>query len=127
VIRLILGGQVLAGFASGEHFPYLESGDMKVIASANQARLSYAPDTKTFVESGVDAFVDAVFFLAMKAGTDPEAAAAIAAAIDAAVQSPEVAEIVRNAVQGDPINMGPEGAKLMMVDGLANAKRLFAN
>jgi len=30
-------------------------------------------------------------------------------------------------VQGDPINMGPEGAKLMMVDGLANAKRLFAN
>jgi len=127
VIRLILGGQVLAGFASGEHFPYLESGDMKVIASANQARLSYAPDVQTFVESGVDAYVDAVFFLAMKAGSDAAATTAIAAAIDSAVQSPEVAEIVRNAVQGDPINMGPEGAKLMMTDGLENAQRLFAN
>ncbi|SFR13311.1 Bug family tripartite tricarboxylate transporter substrate binding protein [Poseidonocella sedimentorum] len=127
VIRLILGGQVLAGFASGEHFPYMESGDMKVIASANQSRLSYAPETPTFIESGVDAYVDAVFFLAMKTGSDPAATAAIAAAIDEAVQSPEIAEIVRNAVQGDPINMGPEGAKLMMTDGLENAKRLFAN
>lgn len=127
VIRLILGGQVLAGFASGEHFPYLESGDMKVIASANQARLSYAPDTLTFIESGVDAYVDAVFFLAMKAGSDPAAVQAIAAAIDEAIKAPEIAEIVRNAVQGDPINMGPDGAKLMMTDGLANAERLFAN
>lgn len=127
VIRLILGGQVLAGFASGEHAPYLESGDMKVIASANQARLSYAPDTLTFIESGVDAYVDAVFFLAMKAGSDPAAVTAIAVAIDEAVKSPEIAEIVRNAVQGDPVNMGPEGAKQMMVDGLDNAKRLFAN
>ena len=127
VIRLILGGQVLAGFASGEHFPYLESGDMKVIASANQSRLSYAPETQTFVESGVDAYVDAVFFLAMKAGSDPAATAAIAAAINEAVKSPEIAEIVRNAVQGDPLNMGPDGARMMMVDGLENAKRLFAN
>ncbi len=127
VIRLILGGQVLAGFASGEHFPYLESGDMKVIASANQSRLTYAPETLTFIESGVDAFVDAVFFLAMKDGSSAEATAAISAAIESAVQSPEVAEIVQNAVQGAPINMGPDGAHKMMVDGLENAKRLFSN
>jgi hypothetical protein len=75
----------------------------------------------------VDAYVDAVFFLAMKAGSDPAATSAIAAAIDEAVQSPEIAEIVRNAVQGDPINMGPKGARMMMVDGLGNAKLLFAN
>ena len=127
VIQLILGGQVLAGFASGEHFPYLESGDMKVIASANANRLSYDPDTPTFIESGVDAYVDAVFFLAMRDGTDPAAAAAIAAAIDAAVQSDAVAEIVRNAVQGPAVNLGPEGARMMMVNGLANAQRLFEN
>ncbi|MFK8033912.1 MAG: Bug family tripartite tricarboxylate transporter substrate binding protein [Hyphomicrobiales bacterium] len=127
VMKLILGGQVLAGFASGEHVPYMESGDMKVIASANQARLSYAPDVPTFIESGVDAYVDAVFFLAMKAGSDPAAVEAIAAAIDAAVKTPKMAEIVKNAVQGDPINMGRDGAKAMMVDGLDNAKKLFAN
>lgn len=126
VMKLILGGQVLAGFGSGEHYPYLESGDMKVIAGANQARLSYAPDTKTFIESGVAAYVDPIFFLAMPAGTDPDATAAIASAIDEAIKAPEFEEIVQNAVKGAPINMGVDGTKQMMVDGLANAKVLFA-
>ena len=127
VMKLILGGQVLAGFGSGEHYPYLESGDMKVIAGANQARLSYAPEVKTFVESGINAYVDPVFFLAMKSGTDPAALEAISAAIDAATKAPEFAEIVQNAVKGNPINMGAEGTRQMMVDGLANAKILFSN
>lgn len=126
VIKLILGGQVLAGFASGEHFPYLESGDMKVITGANQERLSYAPDVKTFVDNGIGVFVDPVFFLAMTKGTEPAAVAAIAAAIDEAVKSDDIAEIVQNAVKGDPINMGPEGTHQMMTDGLAAAKILFA-
>lgn len=126
VIKLILGGQVLAGFASGEHFPYLESGDMKVIAGANQARLSYAPDAKTFTESGVAAYVDPIFFMAMTGGTDPAAVKAIATAMDAAITSPDVKEIVMNSVKGEPVNMGMEGTAKMMLDGLANAKILFA-
>lgn len=125
VMKLILGGQVLAGFGSGEQYPYLESGDMKVIAGANQSRLSYAPEVKTFIESGINAYVDPVFFLAMTGGTDPAAVKAIAAAIDAAVKAPEMAEIVQNAVKGAPLNMGMEGTEKMMVDGLANAKVLF--
>lgn len=126
VMKLILGGQVLAGFGSGEHYPYLESGDMKVIAGANQSRLSYAPEVKTFIESGVNAYVDPVFFLAMRNGTDPAAITAISAAIDEATKAPKFAEIVQNAVKGDPINMGTDGTKKMMSDGLANAKILFA-
>lgn len=127
VMKLILGGQVLAGFGSGEQLPYLESGDMKIIAGANQSRLSYAPDAKTFIESGVDAYVDPVFFMAARKGTDPKAIEAIAAAIDEAVKSPEVAEIVKNATNGSPLNMGVEGTAKMMTDGLANAKVLFAD
>ena len=126
VMKLILGGQVLAGFGSGEQYPYLESGDMKVIAGANQSRLSYAPDTKTFIESGIDAYVDPVFFLAMPGGTDAAAVEAISAAVDAAIQTPDMIEIVKNAVQGAPINMGPGGTHQMMSEGLANAKILFA-
>lgn len=125
VMKLILGGQVLAGFGSGEHFPYLESGDMKVIAGTNQNRLSYAPDTKTFVESGVDAYVDPVFFFATTGGTDPAAVKAIAEAIDNAVNTEAVAKIVQNAVKGKPSNLGPDGTKKMMVDGLVNARNLF--
>ena len=68
-MQLILGGQVMAGFGSGEHLPYLESGAMKVIVGANEASLSYAPDSPTFVESGVRACVDPYFFLATTKGT----------------------------------------------------------
>jgi tripartite-type tricarboxylate transporter receptor subunit TctC len=125
-MKLILGGQVLAGFGSGEQLPYLKSGDMKVIAGANQSRLSYAPDNKTFVESGVNAYVDPYFFLATTKGTAPEAVTAIAAAIDNAMKSEEIAKIVNNATNGSPLNLGPEGTKKMLVDGIDNVKVLFA-
>jgi len=127
VMKLILGGQVLVGFASGEHFPYLESGDMKVIASTNQARLSYAPDVKTFVESGIDAYVDPVFMLATTKGTDPAAVKALASAIDNAIKTPAFKKIVKNALKGNPSNLGPEGTLKMMIDGLENAQNLFNN
>jgi len=104
----------------------LESGDMKIIAGANQERLSYAPDAMTFVENGFGVFVDPVFFLATTKGTDPAAVTAIAAAIDAAIQSDDIKEIVANSVKGEPINLGPEGTHKMMVDGLASAQILFA-
>ncbi len=124
-MKLILGGQVLAGFSSGEHLPYAESGDMKVIAAANAERLSYEPDVKTFTESGVKAYVDPYFFLATTKGTSPDAVKAISAAIDEAMKSPEMAEIVGNATKGKPLNLGPDGTKTMLVDGLDNVKVLF--
>jgi tripartite-type tricarboxylate transporter receptor subunit TctC len=125
-VKLILGGQVLAGFSSGEHFPYAEAGSMKVIAAGNAQRLSYAPDTGTFVEAGVNAYVDPYFYLATTKGTDPKALASISAAIDAALAAPEMKEIVNNAVKNDPLNLGPDGTRAMMVDGLANVGVLFA-
>ena len=124
-MKLVLGGQVLAGFSSGEHFPYAESGDMKVIASANESRLSYAPEVKTFVESGVRAYVDPYYFMATTKGTPPEAINAMASAIDDAMKSPEMAEIVKNAIKGTPLNLGPEGTRQMLVGGLENVRVLF--
>lgn len=124
-MKLILGGQVLAAFSSGEHFPYAESGDMKVIASANAARLSYDADAKTFIESGVEAFVDPQFYVAMTAGTDPAALTAIRAAFDAALASEEMGEIVKNAIKNTPKNLGADGTKQMLVEGVENVRVLF--
>ena len=125
-MKLILGGQVLAGFSSGEHFPHAEAGKMKVIASANAARLSYAPDARTFPEAGVNAYVDPFYYLATTKGTDPAALKAITKAIERAMRSPRMIEIVANAVKGKPLNLGPDGTRKMMVDGLANVGMLFA-
>lgn len=125
-MKLILGGQVLAGFSSGEHFPYAEAGSMKVIAGSNAERLSYAPEVGTFIDAGINAYVDPVFYLATTAGTDPAAVSAIAAAVENALKAPEMVDIVANATKGAPLNLGPEGTKKMMVDGLSNVAVLFA-
>ena len=124
-MKLILGGQVLVGFSSGEHFPHVEAGKMKVIASANAQRLSYAPDVGTFVEAGVNAFVDPWFYLATTKGTDPDAVKSISRAIAKALKSPQMKEITQNAIKNDPLNLGPDGTQRMMQDGLANVRILF--
>ncbi|KGJ03077.1 hypothetical protein IT41_15290 [Paracoccus halophilus] len=119
-MKLILGGQVQAGFSSGEHFPFEDAGDMKEIATTAPERVSWAPDAPTFIESGIDIFFDPVFFIATTKGTDPAAVAALSQALDAAVATDEVAEAVRNAIRNDPKNLGSEGARQMMLDGLEN-------
>ena len=124
--KLLLGGQVIAGFSAGTHLKYLESGDFKMIASANDARHAYAPDTPTVRESGYDVYLDPYFYFATTAGTPPEARQALTTALANAIASPEVAEVVRNAASSNVLNLGPEGTKKMLVDGIDNVKVLFA-
>lgn len=124
-IKLILGGQVQVGFSSGEHLPYLNSGDMKLIASVNDERHSYAPDVPTVMEAGYPVYVSPVFYFATGAGTDPEAREALAKALAEALKSDKVEEVVKNATRSDVINLGPEGTKDMMKKGLENIRVLF--
>ncbi|WP_137700148.1 tripartite tricarboxylate transporter substrate binding protein [Marimonas lutisalis] len=123
--KLLLGGQALASFASGEHLPFLESGDVKMLASVNNVRHSYAPDTPTAIEQGYDIYVDPVYFFATTAGTPDEARSALAAALAAALDSDEVKTVVQNALQSPIDNLGPDGTAEMMKAGLVNTGKLF--
>lgn len=96
-----------------------------MIASGNDARHTYAPDTPTFRESGFNAYVDPYFYFATGGGTEPEALAALTDALANAIASDEVAEVVRNAATTETLNLGPEGTKKMLVDGIENVKILF--
>ncbi|MDG1068418.1 MAG: tripartite tricarboxylate transporter substrate binding protein [Sulfitobacter sp.] len=125
ILKLLLGGQALAGFATGTHVEYLESGDLKMIASANRTRHSYALDTATLIEQGYDVYVDPWFYFAMSAGSSAEAQAAIAAALAAALETDEVKAAVHNALNTEVVNLGPEATKKMLVDGIDNVKVLF--
>lgn len=124
-VRLLLGSQVDAAFSAGAHLPYMETGELQVLGSANRERLSYAPDAATFLDLGYNYFLDPYYFLAMHADTDPEAAAAIAAAFETALQTPEMIEIIQNINQSAPQNLGPEGTVQMMHDALEVSQRLF--
>jgi Uncharacterized protein conserved in bacteria len=124
-IRLLLGGQIQLAFASGEEIPYVRSGDVQVIASASPSRIEHSPEAMTLIESGYEVYVDPVWYLAVTAGTDEAASAAIASAFDAALADPRVVEIVRNMTQSDPVNLGPDGTRQMMTNALENALRIF--
>lgn len=124
-IKMLLGGQALAGFATGLHVPYLESGELKMIASMNNSRHSYDQDTKTLPEQGFDVYVDPWYYFATTAGTPEEAKKAIADALETALASDQVKKVVANALSSQVEHMGPAETKQMLVDGLANVKVLF--
>jgi tripartite-type tricarboxylate transporter receptor subunit TctC len=126
MIQLVLGGQVAASFSAGKHIPYIKKGTLKLLASANDGRHSYAPDVPTFREQGYNAFVDPIFYFAARKGIPADAKAALVKALDKAITSPEVEKIVTNTLSTKPNNMGPEGTHKMLVDGIASVKVLFA-
>lgn len=125
MIQNVLGGHVVASFAAGAHIPYLKSGDLKMLASANDGRHSYAPDVKTLREQGFDLFVDPWFYIAAPAGLPADAKAALAKALDAAIASKRVSDLVANAMQNQTDNLGPDGTAAMMRAGIGGVKVLF--
>ncbi len=124
-VQLILGGQAIAGFEAGEHLPFLEAGQLKMIASMNNTRHNYAPDTPTLVEQGYPIYVDPVFFFAAAKGTPDDARDALIKALADALASEEVATVVQNSLKSPILNMGPDGTEAMLRDGLANVGQLF--
>ncbi len=125
MVQQLLGGHVIASFAAGAHIPYLESGDVKMIASANATRHSYAPNTPTVVEQGHDIYVDPYFYIAAPAGLNGPAKAALADALGNALKSDQVKKAILNALKTEPSNLGPDGTRKMLDDGLVNVGKLF--
>lgn len=126
MIQLVLGGQVAASFSAGIHIPYIEKGEMKVLASANNSRHSYAPDTLTLKEQGFDLFVDPYFYFAAPEGLSDEAGTALSEALDQAINSDKVKEVVANTLATDVNNLGGDGTLKMMQDGMEGVKVLFS-
>ncbi len=124
-LQQLLGGHVDAAFNAGAHIPYLESGELKMIASANASRHSYAPDTATVQEQGHDIYVDPWFYIAAPAGLPEEAKMAISKAISDALASDATKEAIMNTMHTEPSMAGPEDTKMMLEAGLKNVGTLF--
>jgi tripartite-type tricarboxylate transporter receptor subunit TctC len=126
MLKLILGGQVVAGFSAGSHQPYLEKGDIKMLASANAVRHNYAPEIATVREQGYDVYVDPFFFFGAPAGLSDDAKEGLTQALANAINSDKVRDVVKKTLSTEVNNLGPEGTKTMLMDGMANVKVLFA-
>ena len=125
MIQNLLGSHVDAAFNGGPHIQYLESGDLKMLASVSASRFNYSPDTKTLIEQGYQIYVDPWWYIAAPAGLPSEAKDNLAEAFNSAINSENVSKVVQNVLKLQPNNLGPEGSKEMMVGGLANIAVLF--
>ncbi|WP_158963725.1 tripartite tricarboxylate transporter substrate binding protein [Chachezhania sediminis] len=124
-VQNLLGGHVTAAFNAGSHIPYLETGELKMIAGANETRPSYSPDTPTVEEAGFGVYVDPWYYIAAPKGLPEEAQTAIGDALKAALDSDTVKTAIENTMHTEPVFKGPAETRAMMEAGLANVKTLF--
>jgi tripartite-type tricarboxylate transporter receptor subunit TctC len=124
-LQQVLGGHVDAAFNAGAHIPSLEAGEVKMLASANAQRHTYAPDVPTVQEQGYDIYVDPWFYVAAPAGLPEEAHTALSEAMAQALQSDALRQAIENTMHTEPADMGPEETKTMLTDGLENVGTLF--
>jgi tripartite-type tricarboxylate transporter receptor subunit TctC len=124
-IQSILGGHVDVGCPAGSHIKYLESGDLKMIAAFGKERYSYAPDTKTLIESGYNFYVDPYYYLAAPKGLPDDVKATLAAVFDKAINSEKVKTALENTLKAKPHNIGPEGTAKMLSEGVPALKGLI--
>lgn len=124
-LQQLLGGHVDAAFNAGAHIPQLEAGKVKMLASANASRHSYAPEAQTVQEQGFDIYVDPYFYIAAPAGLPEDAKAALAETIGAALGKDSTKEAIMNAFHTEPSDKGPEETRTMLDEGLVNVGTLF--
>lgn len=126
MIQGLLGNNLQAAFVGGSHIPYIESGDLKMIAVATEARHGYSPNTTSLIEQGFPFAVEPYFYLAAPLGLPDDVRETLATALDDAINSATVTELVTNMMQVPPSNIGPEGTATMMGNSLAVMQELLS-
>jgi tripartite-type tricarboxylate transporter receptor subunit TctC len=97
----LLGGQVQFMFDPGPGLRHVKDGKLKLLAVASGKRASQLPDTPTFAELGMPSVdADTVFGIYAPAGTSPAIVTKLHDAINNALRTPKLAEVV-NGLAGE--------------------------
>ena len=124
-IQSILGGHVDVGCPAGAHIKYLENGDLKMIAAFGKDRFSYAPETKTLIETGYNFYLDPYYYLVAPKGLPADVKATLADVFDKAIHSDKVKTAIANTLKAQSYNLGPDGTLKMLSDGVKDVKILI--
>jgi tripartite-type tricarboxylate transporter receptor subunit TctC len=108
-LQMVMGGHVDVTISGGVHVPAVLAGDIRSIAAITDARHGYAPNVPTLKEQGVDLSLRNFFQYAAPKNLPPEVRATWEAAIDQAVNTPEIAEAAAKAYSTRG-NLGAEGS-----------------
>ncbi|MBG0774916.1 MAG: tripartite tricarboxylate transporter substrate binding protein [Desulfovibrionaceae bacterium] len=95
IVSLLGGNSDIStvGFASVK--PYLESGDLRVLAMVNSERSPFAPDIPTLKEQGVDASYDFLYSVFAPKGTPQKNIEVLTTAFRKAVADPSTREALK--------------------------------
>lgn len=126
-IQGLLGGQLQAAFGAGAHIEYLASGDIKILAVATDTHQAYSPETTTLIEQGFNYSLNPYFYLAAPKGLPENIKTALAAALDEALKSDMVTNLIENTMKTKAHNLGPQGTEEKLKNNLASTKKLVAD
>jgi tripartite-type tricarboxylate transporter receptor subunit TctC len=94
-MQAILGGHADFAFSGGPHIDYVAAGKMRVLASTEEERLASEPNVPTLKELGYDLASCALFVVSAPPRLPEDIKATLSAALAAAIDSPEMAALIR--------------------------------
>lgn len=126
VLQQVMGNHVDAGFDGGAHVSYVKNGDLKVIAPATRERHPVASDILTFIEQGYDlGYEEPHFVFIAPKGISSDIRETLASALDEAIMSDAVLEMLEQRMSISVNNLGPEETEAMMARALQGAQELI--
>jgi tripartite-type tricarboxylate transporter receptor subunit TctC len=109
IINDLLGGHLPFGITTiADAIPQHRAGGVKILAVSSAERSLFLPEVPTLKESGVDLVADAWYGMWLPAGSPPEFAAKLSAAVNLALGHPEVREKLL-AIGLIPVGTTPDG------------------
>jgi tripartite-type tricarboxylate transporter receptor subunit TctC len=97
IINDLIGGHLPFGITTvADAIPQYRAGTVKILAVSSAERSPFLPEVPTLKESGVDLVGDGWYGMWLPAGSPPEFAARLSAAVVAAIAKPDVREKLLN-------------------------------
>jgi tripartite-type tricarboxylate transporter receptor subunit TctC len=109
VVKDLVGGHLpFAVITVADAVPSHQAGSVRILAVSSEKRSPFLPDVPTLKESGIDLVADAWYGMWLPAGSAPDFAKQLSAAVVAALAKPEVKEKLL-AIGLIPVGTTPEG------------------
>lgn len=124
-MQAILGRHADFGFSGGPHIDFVESGQMRVLAAAEDERLATSPDVPTLRELGYDISSCAMFVVSVPVDLPEPVAQTLAAALERAIASDEMQALIRN-LRLPAFYLGPEAVTRALEQEAATLARAVA-
>ena len=118
-INDLIGGHLpFAIVTTADAIPQYRAGKVKILAVSSAERSPFLPDVPTLKESGIDLVADGWYGMWLPAGSSPEFAKQLSAAVATSLAKSEVREKL-SAVSLIPVGTTPEGLSKELADDIA--------